>query len=64
MQKFIVSMFYKNSKALQIMRQLDLRGAFQAHDEVGEAFYLITQTIEELRNYLIENLSRKETSKK
>lgn len=62
-EDIIVKMMYKVNTSLEIMRNLDLRGAFEAHDEVGEAFMLLTLTIEELRNYAIEQLTRTERNK-
>lgn len=52
---------YRAQRALDVMRRLDLRGAFQAHDQVGEAFMMMTVTIEQLRNYFASKLNEEET---
>lgn len=60
-QRVLVQMMYRAQRALDVMRRLDLRGAFQAHDQVGEAFMMMTVTIEQLRNYFASKLNEEKT---
>lgn len=55
-QDMVFKVFQKMNKALNIMREIDRTGAFQAHDQVGETFMLLTGTLEQLRNYILEQL--------
>lgn len=47
--------FYAASNALDKMRDADLRGSFEADDEVGAAFEDIKQVIEDLKNEYEQN---------
>lgn len=52
-ERILYQMLLKSHKALMIMKTLDNKGAFQAHDQVGQTFMLLTQVIQELRNYFV-----------
>lgn len=56
-EKLLIQMLMRAQRALDVMRKLDLRGAFEAHDEVGEAFMMMTVTIEQLRNYFATKIN-------
>lgn len=63
-ENVLIQMMYKIETTLGIMQKLDLKGAFEAHDVVGQTFMLLTVAIEELRNYFIGKLNQKDGSKK
>ena len=63
-ESVLVDVLYKIDQTLGIMRKLDLKGAFQAHDVVGQTFMLLTVTIEELRNYFIGRINQKNGKEK
>lgn len=57
-QRVLVQMMYKIDTTLGIMQKLDLQGAFQAHDVVGQTFMLLTVALEQLRDYFIGKLNQ------
>ncbi len=59
-EKMLFQMMLKIYKAVNIMRKVDLNGAFQSHDIVGQTFVLLTTAIQELRNYFAEKIGNEE----
>lgn len=63
-EKMLYEVLIKINKALMIMRKVDLNGAFQSHDVVGETFVLLVTAIQELRNYFVGKIGSETKNKK
>ena len=58
-QNTLLNIYYKIEQTLNIMRNIDRIGAFQSDDEVGKTFFLLTEAINQLRNYIAREMSNK-----
>lgn len=58
-QNALLNIYYKIEQTLNIMRNIDRIGAFQSDDEVGKTFFLLTEAINQLRNYIAGEMSNK-----
>ncbi len=58
-QNTLLNIYYKIEQTLNIMRNIDRIGAFQSDDEVGKTFFLLTEAINQLRNYIAGKMSNK-----
>ena len=50
-EEFVASLQAQTSRVLSQMRAVDLRGAFEADDEVGIVFGIMKQLVETLKDY-------------
>lgn len=52
MAQYIIDVRTKVDNAYQVMKEADLRGAFEADDEVGDVFKLMKQIVDDLDAYI------------
>jgi hypothetical protein len=54
-EQYIIDMKDRFNIAYEIMKQADIRGAFEASDEVGDAFTIMKQAVDNLNSFVRED---------